>query len=207
MKNLFTIILLLNCLSILGQSSKKIERKLQKVNSIEQIEKLKKKYTNWKINLLETNSNDPNLNEELKTIKKGQDITITDNSGTYIYKLIERKINIEFRVSYIYLGGSKLSKEEIDSIRTIIIDEYKKGANFSDLADEYSMDRHHKDGDLGWFKQGRMVQEFENAIKNHNKDEIFIVDVERINWYFVTLKTHEDKEQCELKFIKIKVNS
>lgn len=207
MKKILIIILLLNSLSILGQSSRKVEKKLKRVHSIEQFEEFKNTYSNWNINLLEIDTNEQNLNDTLKRLKEDKTVTITEKTGTYTYKLIERKMKVEFRVSYIYLNGNKLSKEEIDSIRITVVDKYKKGDKFSELADTYSMDRHFEGGDLGWFKEGRMVKEFEDAIRNHNKGEIFIVDVEKNKWYFVTLKTYENREKCELKLIKIKINS
>jgi parvulin-like peptidyl-prolyl isomerase len=61
-----------------------------------------------------------------------------------------------------------------------------------------------KTGDLNWFNEGEMVPEFEIAVKKHKKDEIFTVDVPERKWYYVTLKTHEDKEIQELTILKIK---
>jgi peptidyl-prolyl cis-trans isomerase D len=51
-------------------------------------------------------------------------------------------------------------KREIDNI----YDQLKNGADFAELAREYSQDRSGQDGgDLGWFGRGRMVKPFEEA--------------------------------------------
>ena len=54
--------------------------------------------------------------------------------------------------------------------------EAKSGSNFKDLANRYSEDPGNqngtKGGDLGWFKKGRMVKEFDEAAFNASKNEI-----------------------------------
>ena len=60
--------------------------------------------------------------------------------------------------------------ERADSILTAI----KKGANFAQLATQYSADPGSKDkgGDLGYFTSGRMVPEFDAACFNGKKGEV-----------------------------------
>ncbi len=100
----------------------------------------------------------------------------------------------EFRVSYVYLNGKELTKGEIDNLREKIINDYESGIPFSELAKKYSMDNNsEKGGDLGWFPEGKMYLEFEEAVKNHKKGEIFIVDIPSRNWYYVVLKTYNDR--------------
>jgi parvulin-like peptidyl-prolyl isomerase len=54
-----------------------------------------------------------------------------------------------------------------------ILDELKKGASFSKLAQQHSeCPSKKKGGDLGWFGRGRMVPEFEKAAFSLKKGEL-----------------------------------
>jgi parvulin-like peptidyl-prolyl isomerase len=120
-----------------------------------------------------------------------------------ICKIIESKKTIAFRVSYIYLDGNKLSIESINKLRITILEKYKKGASFVDLVKQYTMDNS-PNGDLGWFTEGMMVNEFETAIKSHKLNDIFTIDVPNEKWHYITLKTFIDKEVQELTVLQVK---
>ena len=153
----------------------------------------------WKVN--------PELeNSEIDKIfeKKNIGEIFSDNENTY--KIISSKMVKAYRVSYIYLDGSKISLKKINAIRKIIIKKYKSGISFSDLANEYTMDSC-KNGDLGWFTEGMMVKVFEEEIKNHKLNEIFTIDIPENKWYYVTLKTFIEKEIEELAILKVRNNN
>jgi parvulin-like peptidyl-prolyl isomerase len=137
-----------------------------------------------------------------KTLKTGN--IISKNGNTF--KVINIGKVKALRVSYIYLDGSKLSLNEINKLRPQIISQYKKGSKFSDLAKKYTMDGN-LNADLNWFTEDMMVTEFVNAIKIHNKGEIFTVDVPENKWYYVTLKTYEDIEVSKISILKVKSSS
>jgi parvulin-like peptidyl-prolyl isomerase len=133
------------------------------------------------------------------TFKAGN--IISENGNTF--KVISITKEKALRVSYIYLDGSKLTINEINKLRPQIIKQYKKGIKFTDLAKKYTMDGNIK-ADLNWFTEDMMVPEFVNAIKIHKKGDIFTVDVPENKWYYVTLKTHRDKEVTKITMLKIK---
>ena len=72
----------------------------------------------------------------------------------------------------------KPSKSDSISAQTLANELYKRaidGEDFSKLANEYSMDpgnENSKNGDLGWFKKGRMVKSFDEAAFNASKNQI-----------------------------------
>lgn len=117
-------------------------------------------------------------------------------SNTFIEKLLERETVTEYRVRYIYLDGSKKKKDVINALRSEILKQYEAGVPFEELAETYSEDNSSQDGgDLGWFKKGKMVPDFEKAIIAHKKDDIFLAEYvkRRKKWYFVILKTHDER--------------
>jgi hypothetical protein len=60
-------------------------------------------------------------------------------------------------------------------------------------------------GDLGWFSKGTYNEIFENALinNNHQVNDIFTIDIQENNWYYVILKTYDVKLIREIKALKI----
>jgi len=119
-----------------------------------------------------------------------------------VYKILQIDSALSFRVNYIYLNGEQLTKFEVDSLRKEIISKYRKGTSFFQLAQQYTMDGNIT-GDTGWFTEGMMVNEFESAVRNHKKGEIFTVDTPDRNWYHVVLKTYDDTYIKKLTILKV----
>ncbi|WP_308993743.1 peptidylprolyl isomerase [Mariniflexile litorale] len=144
--------------------------------------------------------------KELFELSKGSIKTVRSNFNKTIYKVVEKTKKTYYRVAYVYLDGTKYSINELNTLRTKIIKDYKNGESFDYLAKRYSMDKNgNKGGDIGWFTQGDMHPGFENKIiyGNHNLNDIFTIDVPDKNWYYVILKTHEPKDISEIKVLKI----
>jgi peptidyl-prolyl cis-trans isomerase D len=73
-------------------------------------------------------------------------------------------------------GAVKAAKALADSIKDVL--EKDKKADFAALAQKYSDDKGSaaKGGDLGWFKEGKMVKPFSDAAFEAKKDEIKMVE-------------------------------
>ena len=177
-----------------GQTLKEAKKALNKINSLEQIDELKKQYPNWTIiedkTLLSDSSKFPNI---IKA--KVGDVVLKQYNAkapTFVIKILAERDEELCKLKYIYLDGSKLSKSQIDSLRTIIVDRYNNGESFETLVKAYTMDGN-PTGDLDWFSKGMMNAEFDSAVRNRKKDEIFSVDVDKKKWYYVVLKTHNNK--------------
>lgn len=207
-----TIILLLLPLSMafvsMGQNLNEAKKALKKINSMEQLEQLKSQYPKWTISSDKTMHSDSSRFPDIIKAKIG-DVVLKQyapNAPAFVLKVIEEKDEELCKLKYIYLDGSKLSRREIDSMRTAIINRYKSGSDFETLVKEYTMDRN-PTGDLDWFYKGMMVDEFDSAVRNRRKDEIFTVDVHKNNWFYVVLKTHDNKIEKARIGIKIKYNT
>jgi parvulin-like peptidyl-prolyl isomerase len=146
------------------------------------------------------------LANELFDLNKGGKKTYKTDIDKTHYKVIDKVKIPYYRVSYIFLDGKEKSIDEINTLRSEIIAKYNDGFPFKNLAKRYSMDNNaNRGGDLGWFTNGDMVLEFEEAVINSNSNvgDIFTVDIENKNWYYVILKTYDTKMIEEIKVLKL----
>ncbi|RYY65180.1 MAG: hypothetical protein EOO12_07660 [Chitinophagaceae bacterium] len=121
----------------------------------------------------------------------------------YWYKLLKKDLFPEFHVSYIYLDGSQLPLARIDSLRQVIMNRYRTGTPFAELAAGYTMDGN-STGVLGWRREGTLVKEFETAVRQHRRGDLFTVDLPERNWYYVVLNTDDERSGSVLTFFRIK---
>lgn len=122
------------------------------------------------------------------------------------YKVIEKITTTNYRVSYIFFDGLKMTVSQINATRDKIRTKYKEGTPFSQLAKQYSMDDNaNHGGDLGWFEKGITHPTFEAEISDsiYKVGDVFIIDIVQNQWYYVVLKTYDPKEIQEIKVLKI----
>ena len=204
MRKYIGILFLLLSLTAVAQTKAEIETALQNIDTPAKVKRLHTTHKTWNVEVVTLNSKEEDTPKELISLQKGQATIIRSGEATFHYKLLESSQGKEFRVGYIYLNGKELQKPQIDMFRSLIMERYEKGTSFKDLADTYNMDQNSKSEDLGWFKAGMMVPQFESAIRAHQKGDIFTVDVDDRKWYYVVLKTYEDRVVDYLTFVKIK---
>jgi hypothetical protein len=171
------------------------------VHTYSDAEQFIKQNPSLKGEIITISSLDPEENPETKitALAKGETITIGENT----YKVISTDNHLCVRSSYIYMDGNKLSESYMDSIRDVVEIRFKNGADFNQLVAEYSMDGM-KDGDLGWAQEGVLLTEIEEAIKSHKVKDFFVVYVQLKKWYFIVLKTFDEKYVTESIVLKFK---
>ncbi len=77
-----------------------------------------------------------------------------------------------------------------------LYDSIKAGADFVELARQFSADGSAKDGgDLGWFNQGQMVAEFDKMVFAMQPDDLSEPIRTQYGWHII--KLHEKKEEKE----------
>jgi parvulin-like peptidyl-prolyl isomerase len=139
------------------------------------------------------------LDKRLLRQKKGDIV----NVGYVTYKILEGTETVAYRANYIFLDGGTLSNSEIDSLKKIIVAKANAGASFEQLSDQYTMDGNTTKGDTGWFFGPEMMpKEFEDAVKNHKKGELFFVDVSAQNWHYIVKKTYEDQVKKDITVLR-----
>ncbi len=190
-----------------GQTRSEAQAIMDDIKTEEEIGYASEYMPGWTIQLEKLTPNDQNWGDHETQLKSDSPYILAEDGETYMYKLIAVDSIKQFRVSYIFLDGSVYRYRKIDGIRTKILKQYAKGVPFASLASRYSMDVSGsvKGGDLGWFNEKTMVPEFEKSIANHNKGEIFTVDSVLRRWYFVVLKTYEDRKVVQKTLAKIKI--
>lgn len=182
-------------------SAQDLNKQLKAVTSIDEANEFVKKNMKSEAALLTISSNNDKseISSELYSKNEGDIFSI----GKYKYKVIELENDKMYKAVTIYLNGSEMSAQSIDSLRKIIISKYKKGTSFENLVQEYSMDGN-PCGDLGWFTEGTVAKEFETAVIKHKKNDIFTADVPSSKWYFVVLKNTDDKKVKKFTVLKVK---
>lgn len=198
----FTVSIL--CLGANGQSLKQATKALKKINSLDEFENLKDKYPDWDITVDKTILSDSSDFPEIVKAKKGDILQKQwhSNAPTFVMKVMKMDSTELCKVKYIVFSGREYSRAKIDSIRKVVLRKYEAGESFESLAAQYHTDGN-KTGDLEWFPKGRMVEEFDSAVRNRVKGEIFTVDVERNKWHYVVLKTHNNKMEKAVVSIRI----
>jgi peptidyl-prolyl cis-trans isomerase SurA len=104
------------------------------------------------------------------------------------------------------IGPNLESKENTFALAKMIRDSIIKGADFSELAKEYSEDIGSKDadGDLGWVERGKFVGEFERAAIALQKGEISM-PVESPFGYHIIKLVDKNKDSIHAQHILFKL--
>jgi len=157
----------------------------------------------------------PALKPTLLHLSYGKDSTLIDKRllrqnkgdifsvGYVTYKVLEATEKVTYRASYVFLDGSSLSMTEVDSLKKIVLQKANAGESFDKLSDEFTMDGNTTHGDTGWFFGIEMMpKEFQEAVKNHKKGEIFFVDVADKQWHYIVKKTYEDDLKKDITVLR-----
>ncbi|WP_299096923.1 peptidylprolyl isomerase [uncultured Winogradskyella sp.] len=200
------LIFLLLCFPFFCFSQDALETELDSISSIDEAKtfaKAHKKSNKSKVFTFNKEKHKTRLADELFKLSKGGKKVVKGEYKKTYYKIVDKEKTLHHRASYIFFDGDKMELEEINEKRDKIISQYQQGYKFDKLAQLHSMDLNAKrGGDLGWFPEGQMHQMFEDAVKDHDTNEIFTLDIEDRNWYYVVLKTHDSKTIEEITVLQ-----
>ena len=199
MQRVFLIIIFFISAECSGQT---LQQQLQHIETYDDAQALVDHHPGWQLDMLQLNACiDTSARQKQFYLKKKGDIFEIGNES---YKVLY-DTSIEFsRVNYIFLDGNKMTKNKIDSIRNLIIREYKNGIPFDSLSVKYNMDGNSNFGDTNWYSDGLMIKEFQQAVLKHKQADIFTIDVNSSAWYYVVKKTFATSKFKQMAIIRVK---
>jgi len=202
------LLLLLFTSSTFAQNEQEVRDMLENINSLNQIDSLKIAHPTWDIGINRTVSigffsDSIIINTKIGGICKASDI---NNSGTYLYKIMEQKKEEHCKVQYIFFLGADRNMVELDSIRSIVLEKYANGIDFKTLHDQYNEDGS-STGLLDWFCRGILAKDFDTAVFPKKKNEIFKVDVTEVPWHYIVLKLEKNKLMNVTYSLRVQINN
>lgn len=192
--------------SINAQDSTSVKQELQTVTDIETAQNFIKEhaYIKSKIHTYNQEKHTNELSKKLFTLKEGETLLVEQKNSNVMYKVVSITPTKHYRASYIFFSGKKMAKKDILNLRYQLKKKLNNGSEFKDLAGKYSMDRNaSRGGDLGWFQENYMFSEFITGLDTHHTGEIFFLDLEEKNRYYLVKKTDASKDINLLTVLKV----
>lgn len=199
MKTGFTFLLLFFSIIVFAQPT--VREQFEKIKTLQDAQKFIDANAPLKPTLLHlTLGKDSTLiDKRLLKQKKGDIFSV----GYVTYLVLDGTESVNYRAQYIFLDGGSLSVAEIDSLKKVITQKIAAGEPIDKLSDQYTMDGNTTKGDTGWFfGEEMMPKEFQEAVKNHKKDEVFFVDVPQNDWHYIVKKTYDDEVKKEITVLR-----
>lgn len=200
---LFLLVFLILSSSSSAQTIDSILTALKQVDSQYDFYSIRSKFSNLEVtHLLIPQSEVHNL--KLKKTLKMEVGTVektpgTNNPCSYL-KVIDKGNKYLMKARYIFLSKNSGTDQELSDQTDMIINKIRAGENFENLARKFSQDSNSKKGgNLGWFSENLMVQEFENSVKNHKSGDIFKIKIPIYGWYVIKITDkHGPKDFIEI---------
>lgn len=173
-----------------GQPEKKILKNLKSYKDVQAYNKGDNPYTITNFHINSGNE----LNENQKAIF-GIDKKIFNFNGFWLKKMKQEEY-IGSCVRYLYLDGSKLSLDRINTLRDSILTLYHQDPteeNFINLVNQFTMDGNENGGLLNWYNSKSMVKAFSEAVIAGEKNSVFLIDVPDRKWYYLVFKIDDEK--------------
>jgi parvulin-like peptidyl-prolyl isomerase len=199
MKNCLSALLLFISASVFAQET--VVEKFQKIVTVQQAQQF-----------IDAN---PQLKPALLKLSAGKDSSLIDKRllrqkqgdifsvGYVTYKVLEAKESVQYRASYIFLDGGSLSPSEVESLKKEIMQKINAGESWDALSDKYTMDGNKTRGDTDWFYgEYSFPKEFQDAVQQHKKGDVFFLDVSDKDWHYIIKKTYDDDIKKDITVLR-----
>lgn len=201
LKKLFTGFILLLSLNLTAQRAL-FNQDFDEISEFDIPESELKQYkSEGKLTIFNIEKHNTSLAKKLFDLKVGKTYEIEKDTYTKILKVVASKEIEHFRINYIFLDGNKFTYKKIDQLRDKLKNMAGGRYDFKGLAKQYSMDMNrNRGGDSGWFKEGKVLEDFRNAAlsKMRNANEIFKIDLPDQNWFYLVKKTYSPRKIREI---------
>ena len=145
-----------------------------------------------------------NLSDEVKSLTSAQSGAIIgpfkQNPNTLrLAKLVEKASRPDSVEARHILISTSDSEDKIDSLKNVI----SKGQSFAILAEKFSEDQGSaiNGGDLGWFGEGVMVEEFNNACFSAKKGDLVVVNTQFGTHLIEVLDKSKSSEKYKVAYL------
>jgi hypothetical protein len=187
-----------------------IEKDFKKIDTPQQAEDYidGKKRKTHRLLVFNEENHKTKLAKELISSSKGKTVvTETQFEKTYL-KVIEKSNDPHYRLQYIFLDGSKMSRKNIENTTKTIVSRHESGLEtFPNLAKKYSMAvNKFQGGDTSWVKLSELPAPLANEddILNHDIDAVYSVSDVDNNLFYIVKKTHSIRRLKEVKVLRVK---
>jgi hypothetical protein len=198
------------CLGLsLTTFAQNVSKELKDIETEEQAEAYidGKKKKAYKIMRFNEENHQSKLAQDLLSGGQGTTTTTRTQFEKTHFKVVGKTNDPHYRLSYIYLDGTKNTMKDIDLIRKTVLHKHNAELEtFANLAKKYSNARNaFKGGDTNWVKITDLPTPLADidVILGHKVDEIYMVSDKESNKFYIVKKTHVIRRIKEVKVLKV----
>lgn len=184
LKNCLIVMFAVVASQSLAQKTEKKIVTLARINSIEEAEAYVQKNPKARVGRFNRNID----SVEYKEISKNYRIGDIFFGKKLTYKLLKQESETIYSCQYIVFDGTQLPKHTIDSLRITLLNQAKSGVPFYSLIETMKRTVNSKGGDSGWFHKEKMGTEFISQLISHQIGDIFLLDDNAKQMYYVVYK-------------------
>lgn len=120
-----------------AQSAKEILEALESVDSIDQVYNFKANHSDWDIEMVPIYQSDTAVLNKITPLTPGTTMVINQGKEVVVTKAIKQPVIEAYRFRYIEIFQKMLSDAQVDSLKEVIIRQYKRGDSFGKLGFKY----------------------------------------------------------------------
>jgi peptidylprolyl isomerase/peptidyl-prolyl cis-trans isomerase D len=198
-----------------ADAEKKVKRIYESLQTAKQMDKVDSVFkarvrenTSEVVEYTAINQLHPRISAVLNTIPEGDFVGPIPQPQGYTFYYLEGKRNTnneEVKASHILIKFGKdkaAAKAKIEEINA----ELKSGEDFAELAKKYSQDGSAQNGgDLGFFKKGQMVKEFEEAAFKAKENEVVGPVETMFGYHLIKVAEKKSENVDEVKYSEITI--